>query len=127
MKFSERPGDSPDALRAWFYPGDSFGQEFVYPKVRAIQLAQTTKVIVPAAAVHTLDEWYPTKLTCQATSVVKSGAEFCYTGYQRFANGRFEETIDPPDPNKLFPDLRFQNVLGPSSMFLVRRSTSQST
>ena len=56
MKFSERPGDSPDALRAWFYPGDNFGQEFVYPKVRAIQLAQTTKVIVPAVAIDTFDD-----------------------------------------------------------------------
>ena len=56
MKFSERPGDAPDALRAWFYPGDNFGQEFVYPKVRAIQLAQTTKYVVPAVAVDTLDE-----------------------------------------------------------------------
>jgi hypothetical protein len=56
MKFSERPADSPDALRAWFYPGDNFGQEFVYPRVRAIQLAQTTKEIVPAVAVDTIDE-----------------------------------------------------------------------
>jgi hypothetical protein len=56
MKFSERPGDSPEALRAWFYPGNSFGQEFVYPKVRAIQLAQTTKEIVPAVAADTLDD-----------------------------------------------------------------------
>ena len=56
MKFSERPADSPDALRAWFYPGDNFGQEFVYPKVRAIQLAQTTKEIVPAVAVDTIDD-----------------------------------------------------------------------
>jgi hypothetical protein len=57
MKFSERPGDSPEALRAWFYPGDSFGQEFVYPKVRAIQLAQVAKVIVPAVvAVDPLDD-----------------------------------------------------------------------
>jgi hypothetical protein len=56
MKFGERPGDSPEALRAWFYPGDNFGQEFVYPKVRAIVLAQTAKVIVPAVAVDTLDE-----------------------------------------------------------------------
>jgi hypothetical protein len=56
MKFSERPGDSPEALRAWFYPGDNFGQEFVYPKVRAIELAQTAKVIVPAVAVDTIDE-----------------------------------------------------------------------
>jgi Protein of unknown function (DUF2911) len=56
MKFGERPGDSPEALRAWFYPGDNFGQEFVYPKVRAIQLAQTTKVIVPAVAADTIDD-----------------------------------------------------------------------
>jgi len=56
MKFNERPGDSPEALRAWFYPGDNFGQEFVYPKVRAIQLAQTTKEIVPAVAADTIDE-----------------------------------------------------------------------
>lgn len=56
MKFGERPGDSPEALRAWFYPGDNFGQEFVYPKVRAIELAQTAKVIVPAVAVDTIDE-----------------------------------------------------------------------
>jgi hypothetical protein len=56
MKFGERPGDSPEALRAWFYPGDNFGQEFVYPKVRAIELAQTTKVIVPAVAVDALDD-----------------------------------------------------------------------
>jgi hypothetical protein len=56
MKFNERPGDAPEALRAWFYPGDNFGQEFVYPKVRAIQLAQTTKFVVPAVAVETLDD-----------------------------------------------------------------------
>jgi hypothetical protein len=56
MKFRETPGDAPEALRAWFYPGDNFGQEFVYPKVRAIQLAQTTKEIVPAVATDTLDD-----------------------------------------------------------------------
>jgi hypothetical protein len=56
MKFRETPGDAPEALRAWFYPGDNFGQEFVYPRVRAIQLAQTTKEIVPAVAADTLDD-----------------------------------------------------------------------
>jgi hypothetical protein len=56
MKFNERPGDSPEALRAWFYPGDNFGQEFVYPKVRALQLAQMEKIAVPAIAVETLDD-----------------------------------------------------------------------
>jgi hypothetical protein len=56
IKFNERPGDSPEALRAWFYPGDNFGQEFVYPKDRAIQLAQTNKSDVPSEAAATLDD-----------------------------------------------------------------------
>jgi len=48
MTFSERPGNSPDALKAWFYPGENGGQEFVYPKARAIQLAQVTHETIPA-------------------------------------------------------------------------------
>lgn len=55
LKFSANTGDSPDALRAWFCPGDSFAQEFVYPKIRAMQLAQTSNMIVPAVAADTLD------------------------------------------------------------------------
>src|ERR1700689_2681695 len=39
VKFAERSGDNPEAIKAWFYPGDNFGQEFVYPKQRAIELA----------------------------------------------------------------------------------------
>jgi hypothetical protein len=48
MKFTERPGNSPDALKAWFYPGESSGQEFVYPKARAVELAQVTHEFIPA-------------------------------------------------------------------------------
>jgi hypothetical protein len=32
LEFDERPSNSPMALHSWFYPGDSTGQEFVYPK-----------------------------------------------------------------------------------------------
>ncbi|MBZ5701088.1 MAG: LPXTG cell wall anchor domain-containing protein [Acidobacteriia bacterium] len=52
IKFREMPGETTSALRAWFYPGDNFGQEFVYPKGRAIQLAEVSKEIVPAEAVE---------------------------------------------------------------------------
>jgi hypothetical protein len=48
MTFAERPGNSPDALKAWFYPGENTGQEFVYPKARAIQLAQIEHEAIPA-------------------------------------------------------------------------------
>ena len=55
MTFAERPIDSPEALKAWFYPGDNFGQEFVYPKARAIQLAQVVKepiLAIPTATTN---------------------------------------------------------------------------
>lgn len=54
LKFNERAGDAPEALRAWFYPGDDFGQAFVYPKERALQLAQSNKYGVPSS--ETSDE-----------------------------------------------------------------------
>jgi hypothetical protein len=40
VKFAERPSGTPEAVKAWFYPGDNFGQEFVYPKARATEIAQ---------------------------------------------------------------------------------------
>lgn len=48
ITFSERPSGTPEALHAWFYPGDSFGQEFVYPKSRADPLALANKIPVLA-------------------------------------------------------------------------------
>jgi hypothetical protein len=53
VKFAERSGDNPEALKAWFYPGDNFGQEFVYPKQRAIELAVIVKEPIPALAADT--------------------------------------------------------------------------
>jgi hypothetical protein len=40
MTFRERAAGQPQAIRAWFYPGNQWGQEFVYPKKRAIELAK---------------------------------------------------------------------------------------
>jgi hypothetical protein len=42
MTFSERPEGQPEALKAWFYPGAQWGQEFVYPKEKAVVLAKLT-------------------------------------------------------------------------------------
>src|SRR5580700_9689907 len=55
VKFAERSGDNPEALKAWFYPGDNFGQEFVYPKQRAVQLAVASHEPIPALAGETTD------------------------------------------------------------------------
>lgn len=40
INFDERPANSPEAIHSWFYPGANYGEEFVYPKARATQLAQ---------------------------------------------------------------------------------------
>jgi hypothetical protein len=32
FEFEERAGNSPMALKVWFYPGDSTGQEFIYSR-----------------------------------------------------------------------------------------------
>lgn len=47
--FWETPAGVPKAVRAWFYPGDNFGQEFTYPKKLVAQLASAAPVPIPTA------------------------------------------------------------------------------
>jgi hypothetical protein len=53
FRFWETPAGDPKAMRAWFYPGDNFGQEFAYPKMKSIELAKITRTPVPAVLVET--------------------------------------------------------------------------
>jgi hypothetical protein len=71
VKFAERSGDNPEALKAWFYPGDNFGQEFVYPRQRATQLATESQNTVPAMS----DESAPVDLNTQVVEVSPPTAE----------------------------------------------------
>lgn len=43
ITFEERPAGAPPAIKAWFYPGEHYGHEFVYPKTEAVQLAKEVK------------------------------------------------------------------------------------
>ena len=47
FRFWETPAGQPRAMRAWFYPGDNFGQEFAYPKSKSVELARVTNEPVP--------------------------------------------------------------------------------
>src|SRR5690348_8569690 len=40
MTFKERAEGEPQAIRTWFYPGRQWGEEFVYPKEKALALAK---------------------------------------------------------------------------------------
>lgn len=48
ITFEERAAGAPAAVKAWFYPGDNFGHEFVYPKVKAMELAKVNNEPVPS-------------------------------------------------------------------------------
>lgn len=48
ITFNEGVRGQPEAIRAWFYPGANWGEEFVYPKAKAVELAQVTKTPVLA-------------------------------------------------------------------------------
>jgi len=66
VTFRERPAGEPEALRAWFYPGRLWGDEFVYPKARAIALAKET---------HTAVLFAPDEVTPEVTAAVKTPDE----------------------------------------------------
>jgi len=53
FQYCEVPAGQPRVLRAWFYTGDNFGQEFAYPKQKAVAIAAFVKTPVPAIIVET--------------------------------------------------------------------------
>ena len=56
MYFTERQAGSPQAIKAWFYPGDNYGQRFVYPKVQATQIAAAVNQPVPSHDVAVVEK-----------------------------------------------------------------------
>lgn len=55
IKFREVPAGTLQAVRAWFYPGNTVGEEFIYPKARAMVLAKASNAVVPAVAADVTD------------------------------------------------------------------------
>lgn len=50
VMFLETPAGQPAAIKAWFYPGQKTGYEFVYPKEQAMRIASYSKSPVLAHA-----------------------------------------------------------------------------
>lgn len=46
IMFQERPAGMPQAMKAWFYPGRSIGEEFIYPKQQAVEIAKVNNTSV---------------------------------------------------------------------------------
>jgi hypothetical protein len=46
LRFLETPAGMPAAVKTWWYPGNTTGREFIYPKSQARRLAQATNQTV---------------------------------------------------------------------------------
>lgn len=71
FSFWETPSGNPQALRAWFFPGDNWGQEFVYPKGLAAKLARDAGEPVPTSPAETVAELS----TAPVAEVTETGVE----------------------------------------------------
>jgi len=67
VMFSERPAGTPQAVKAWFYPGETIGNEFVYPKDQAMKIARETH-----QSVLSMDETPATTTDEQRRDAMKS-------------------------------------------------------
>ena len=66
ITFEERAAGAPQAVKAWFYPGDNYGNEFVYPKMKAVELAKSSHESVPSM---------PSEMAANTTKPVRSMQE----------------------------------------------------
>jgi hypothetical protein len=103
ITFRERPAGEPEALRAWFYPGKNWGEEFVYPKSRAIEIARTdnsTVLSTPAEIpvevtepIQTVDEPIVAQLRVAPVEAVQPTGETV----------ELAQAVTPPPPAEFVP------------------------
>ena len=72
LMFRESATNAPAGMRAWFYPGENYGHEFVYPMRQAREIAKANNVNVPAVADNTSENNLGGS---QVTEVTPNGGE----------------------------------------------------
>jgi hypothetical protein len=101
ITFRERPAGQPEALRAWFYPGKNWGEEFVYPKSVAIEIAQSTNTTVLST---------PAEIPVEVTEPIKAVDEPIIVQLRQAPIIAFQPTgqevelaqvVTPPPPEEL--------------------------
>ena len=85
LTYAERPANEPVALNTWFYPGDNFGQQFVYPKSQAAELSRLNHVEVPSTG---SDEGYARNSEQTSAPVASESTEV--------AENRTPESVSTP-------------------------------
>jgi len=74
INFEERAAGDPEAAKSWFYPGENYGHDFVYPKAKAAALARANNQPVPSM---------PDELAGKTTTPAKSTNESSVTALKK--------------------------------------------
>lgn len=96
VRFMETPSNAPSALKTWWYPGNTIGHEFIYPKSQALQLARdagTSVLTTVNAANATTEEMKSADLA----RVSQSGSETAVSVEARPAVTDVAGTAQPGD------------------------------
>ena len=92
MTFKERAEGQPEAIRAWFYPGRQWGEEFVYPKFRAAELAKIVNEPVLATPIELKEAPVEALKTAPVVAVKPTGEEV-----------EVAEVVEPPPAEPAAP------------------------
>jgi hypothetical protein len=95
----ETPAGQPRAMRAWFYPGDNFGQEFAYPKNEAVSIATRTNENVPTTYAETETDL----ATARVGTVDRAGTEM---ELDRQTYSRDNQAAQTTQPEVAEPEVR---------------------
>ena len=79
LRFLETPAGQPAAVKTWWYPGNTIGREFIYPKSQAVRLAKATNTTVLATKTDVSNDQMQ---TADLTYVSPSGQETPLTDEQ---------------------------------------------
>jgi hypothetical protein len=119
VTFRERPAGQPEALRAWFYPGRNWGEEFVYPKAMAIELAKATNTPVLYTAAELPMEVTKPMLTASEPEVAQLRQATVMAIQPSGEEVEIAAVVTPPPAAELQPDtqpvaaLRLPQTAGP--------------
>ena len=86
ITFYEARAGRPEPMRTWFYPGDEFGQEFVYNKQHLLEVAaetRTTTTTVAAAEPSPVTVTEPVKEEVPTPVVAETPAENTYLAAEK--------------------------------------------
>ncbi len=114
ITFYEARAGRPEPMRTWFYPGDEFGQEFVYPKQHLAEIAAITRTTTtttvaaaePAPAVSSpavVEE--PAKETETAAVVAETRASTNYVAEEKTKVSAPVEIAQAETPKEAEPAL----------------------